>query len=130
MHRPTVGVLTLAQLAAAGTDGADISIQTIYMLGCIGGASPLLMAGHRQVFDRMNKGNQNVFIYNFIVTTFHCQHCNQGGGISDMAFALVHPVVAPPLLGRGLNRPISWFTTQYANHYSTAHMNLLDRNGF
>ena len=48
-----------------------------------GGASPLLVAGHRQVISHISKGIKNIVIYNFIIT-FDCQ----GGGISA-TFALV-----------------------------------------
>src|SRR6218665_657896 len=34
----------------------------------IGGASPLLMAEHRQVISRISKGSQNILIYNFVIT--------------------------------------------------------------
>ena len=49
-----------------------------------GGASPLFMAGHRQVISRISNGSQNIFMYNFIITTFDCQG-SQGGGISTRA---------------------------------------------
>jgi len=39
------------------------------------------MAGHRQIISRISKGNQNILIYNFIITTFDCQGGSQGGGI-------------------------------------------------
>jgi len=62
-----------------------------------GGARPLFMAGHRQVISRINKGSQNILIYNFIITTFDCHGRSQGGGISARAFPLARPGVAPPL---------------------------------
>src|SRR6218665_113959 len=40
-----------------------------------GGASPLLITGHRQVISRINKGSQNILIYNLsylINITFDC----------------------------------------------------------
>jgi len=58
-----------------------------------GGASPLLMAGHRQVISRISRGSQNILIYNFIITTFG----SQSGGISARALALACSGVAPPL---------------------------------
>jgi len=51
------------------------------------------MAGHRQVISGISNGSQNIFIYNFIITTFDCQ----GGDISARAFSLARPGVAPPL---------------------------------
>src|SRR6218665_799766 len=57
------------------------------------GASPLLMAGHRQVISGISKGSQNILIYNFSITTFDCQ----GRSISAKAFALACPGVASPL---------------------------------
>jgi len=51
------------------------------------------MAGHKQVISRISKGNQNILIYNFIITTFDCQ----GEGISARAFALASPGVPQPL---------------------------------
>src|SRR6218665_2263658 len=33
----------------------------------------LFVAGHRQVISRISKGSQNIFIYNFIITTFDSQ---------------------------------------------------------
>src|SRR6218665_3745061 len=54
-----------------------------------GGASPLLMARHRQVINRISKGNQNML---FIITTFDCQCGSQGGCISVRAFALARLV--------------------------------------
>jgi len=50
-----------------------------------GDASPLLMAGPRQVVSRNSKGSKNILMYNFIIITFDCQ----GGGISARAFALL-----------------------------------------
>jgi len=47
-----------------------------------GGASPLLMAGHRQVINRISKSSQDNLIYNFIIATFDCQGNSQGEGIS------------------------------------------------
>jgi len=55
------------------------------------------MAGHSQVISRMNKGNQNILIYNFIITTFDCQGSSQGGSISARVNTLARPGVAPPL---------------------------------
>ena len=55
-----------------------------------GGASPVLMAGHRQVISRISKGSLNIFIYNFIITTFDCG--SHAGGISARAFALARPL--------------------------------------
>ena len=49
-----------------------------------GHASPLLMAGHRQVISRIGKGSQNILINIFTITTFDCQ----GRGISARAFGL------------------------------------------
>src|SRR6218665_1186223 len=57
----------------------------------------LLMAGHKQAISRISKDSQNIFIYDFIITTFNCQGSRQGGDISPSAFALAHPGVAPPL---------------------------------
>src|SRR6218665_2074360 len=48
------------------------------------------MAGCRQVISRISKSNQNILIYNFIITTFDCQ----GEGISARA----RPGGALPLL--------------------------------
>jgi len=45
------------------------------------GASPMLIAGHRQVITRISKGSQNILIYNFIITTFDYQ----GGGMDVFA---------------------------------------------
>ena len=70
----------------------------MYLLESRGGASPLLMAGRRQVISRISKGSQNLLIYNFIVATFDCQGGRQSKGISGSAFALARPVVVPPLL--------------------------------
>src|SRR6218665_2687796 len=61
------------------------------------GASPLLMAGHRQVISGISKGSQNILIYNFIITTFGCQGGSQGGSISARAFSRARPGVALPL---------------------------------
>jgi len=60
----------------------------------------ILMAGHRYIYviSCISKGSQNILIYNFIITTFGCQGGSQGGGISDRAFALARPGVAPPLI--------------------------------
>src|SRR6218665_3916705 len=46
------------------------------------------MAGHRQAISRMSFFIQPIFrpIYNFIITTFHCQGGSQGEGISARAF--------------------------------------------
>ena len=63
-----------------------------------GGASPMLMAGHRHVISRISKGSQNILIYIFMITTVDCQVGSQGGGISARAFAPARPGVAPPLL--------------------------------
>src|SRR6218665_3682373 len=52
----------------------------------------LLMAGHRQIISGISNGSQNIFTYNFIITTFDCQ----GGGISARAFSLARPGLAPP----------------------------------
>jgi len=71
-----------------------------------GGSSPLLMTGHRQVISRFSKGSQNILICNCIITPFDCQGDRPGGGISDRAFALARPGVAPPLLVRW-----SWWTS-------------------
>ena len=58
-----------------------------------GGTSPLLMAGRRQVINRISKDSQNILIFNFIITTFD----SQGRGISARAFLLARLAVAPPL---------------------------------
>jgi len=50
------------------------------------------MAGHTQVISRISKGNQNIFMYNFIVTTFD----SQDKGTS--AWALTRPGATPPLI--------------------------------
>src|SRR6218665_3751145 len=63
-----------------------------------GGASPVFMAGHRQVISRISKGSKNICIYNFIITTFVCQGGSQGRGISARAFTLAPPGVALPVL--------------------------------
>ena len=55
------------------------------------------MEGHKQGISCISKGSQNIFILNFIITTFDCQGGSQGRGISARAFALVRPGVAPPL---------------------------------
>ena len=47
-----------------------------------GGASPLLMAGHRQVISRISKGSQNILVYDFIINTFDCQGNSQGEFVS------------------------------------------------
>src|SRR6218665_1180211 len=60
-----------------------------------GGASPLLMAGRRQVISCISKGRKNILIYNFIISAFDCR--SQDGCISVRAFALACPGVAPPL---------------------------------
>ena len=62
-----------------------------------GGASPLFMTGHRQIINCISKDSQNIFIYNFIITTFDCQGGSHGGGISARAFALSRPGVAQSL---------------------------------
>src|SRR6218665_2570815 len=54
-----------------------------------GGASPLLKAGHRQVISRTSKGSQNIFIYNFIITTFDFQGHSQCRGMSWCGSATV-----------------------------------------
>ena len=62
-----------------------------------GGASPLLMAGQRQVISRIvSKDSQNILIYNIIFrpTIFDWQ----GEDISARAFSLARPGVAPPLV--------------------------------
>src|SRR6218665_2005196 len=64
-----------------------------------GGASPLLMTGHRQVIGRISKGSQNILIYTFIISTFDCH----GGFVSARAFALARPPMAQPL---GLHKPM------------------------
>ena len=61
------------------------------------GASPLLMAGHRQVISGIRKGSQNILIYAFIIITLDCQGGSQGRGISARAFSLARPGLAPPL---------------------------------
>ena len=55
------------------------------------------MTGHTKDVSYFSKGNQNILIYNFIVTNFDCQGGSQGGGISARAFALARPGAAPPL---------------------------------
>ena len=66
-----------------------------------GGASSLLVAGHRQVINHqqlnISKDSQIILIYNFIIPTFDCQGGSQGGGISERAFALARPGVVPQL---------------------------------
>jgi len=62
-----------------------------------GGASLLLMAGHRQVISRISKDSQNIFTYDFIIITFDCQGGSQGEGIYAKAFALAYPGLVPPL---------------------------------
>src|SRR6218665_2322098 len=59
-----------------------------------GGASPLLMAGHKQVISRISTGSPNILIYNFIITTVDCQGGSQSGGISASAFGLARPGVS------------------------------------
>src|SRR6218665_3197187 len=54
-----------------------------------GGASPLLKAGHRQVISRTSKGSQNIFIYNFTITTFDFQGHSQCRGMSWCGSATV-----------------------------------------
>jgi len=79
--------------------GQGPCIGSSLLVNCSGDASPLLMAGHRQVINRISKGSQDILIYNFILTTFDCQGGSlQGGDISARAFALARPDVAPPLL--------------------------------
>ena len=51
------------------------------------------MAWRRQVISDISNGSQNIFIYNFIITTFDCQ----GGGISARACSLARPGVASQL---------------------------------
>jgi len=63
-----------------------------------GGASPLLMTGHRQVISYISKGSQNILIYNFIITSFDCQGGSHGGSISARAFYLARPSVQLPLM--------------------------------
>jgi len=41
-----------------------------------------------------------ILIYNFIITIFGCQGGSHGGGISERAFALTRPGVAPQLYHR------------------------------
>src|SRR6218665_2618891 len=55
----------------------------------------LRMAGHRQVISGISNGSQNIFIYNFIITTFDCQ--GEGTCISARAFSLARHGVALPL---------------------------------
>src|SRR6218665_1047114 len=61
------------------------------------GASPLLMAGHRQVISGISKGSQNILTYDFISITFDCQGGSKSRGISARAFALAHTGLAPSL---------------------------------
>ena len=65
-------------------------VQAYYLrTGCNGGASLLLVAGHRQVISRTSKGSQNILIDNFIITGVYSQDGSHGGGIYSRAFALV-----------------------------------------
>jgi len=74
------------------------------------------MAGHRQVISRINKGSQNIFIYNFIITTFDCQGNSQGKGISARPFALACSGVASPLT---ITRKKQESTSQLLGHINT-----------
>src|SRR6218665_478077 len=84
-----------------------------------GGTSPLLMAGHRRIISRISspKGSQtqNIFIYNFIITTFDCQGGNQGGGISARATPWCTGAATGPTCTLRMNSalPINNYLCQY-----------------
>src|SRR6218665_832490 len=57
------------------------------------------MAVHKQVISRISNDNQNnILIYNFIISTFDCQGGSLCGCISARAFTLACPSGAPPLV--------------------------------